>query len=66
MDDAAIYLQHGDRNRARRSWYVAQKTTSEKGHGKTGRKVEDRELTSITEWMDALPDERPGTKTSRT
>ena len=24
-----------------------------------GRKVEDRELTSISEWMDALPDERP-------
>jgi hypothetical protein len=22
-----------------------------------GRKVEDRDLTSITEWMDALPDE---------
>ncbi|MGZ8843619.1 MAG: hypothetical protein ACXW18_08145 [Pyrinomonadaceae bacterium] len=26
-----------------------------------GRKVEDRELTSISEWMDALPDERPHT-----
>lgn len=26
-----------------------------------GRKVEDRDLTSISEWMDALPDERPHT-----
>ena len=24
-----------------------------------GRKVEDRELTSITEWMEAIPDEAP-------
>ena len=26
-----------------------------------GRKVEDRDLTSISEWMDAIPDERPNT-----
>ncbi len=32
------------------------KKVMEKG---LGRKVEDRELTSISEWMDALPDERP-------
>ncbi len=34
------------------------KKVMEKG---LGRKVEDRELTSISEWMDALPDERPHT-----
>ena len=34
------------------------KKVMEKG---LGRKVEDRELTSISEWMDALPDERPQT-----
>jgi hypothetical protein len=32
------------------------KKVMEKG---LGRKVEDRDLTSISEWMDALPDERP-------
>jgi hypothetical protein len=32
------------------------KKVMEKG---LGRKVEDRELTSISEWMDALPDDRP-------
>lgn len=32
------------------------KKAMEKG---LGRKVEDRELTSISEWMDALPDDRP-------
>jgi hypothetical protein len=34
------------------------KKVMEKG---LGRKVEDRELTSISEWMEALPDERPNT-----
>ena len=34
------------------------KKVMEKG---LGRKVEDRDLTSISEWMDALPDERPHT-----
>ena len=34
------------------------KRVMEKG---LGRKVEDRELTSISEWMEALPDERPHT-----
>ena len=32
------------------------KKVMEKG---LGRKVEDRELTSISEWMDALPDDHP-------
>lgn len=27
-----------------------------------GRKVEDRDLTSISEWMDAIPDEHPKNK----
>ena len=34
------------------------KKVMEKG---LGRKVEDRDLTSISEWMDALPDERSHT-----
>lgn len=34
------------------------KKVMEKG---LGHKVEDRDLTSISEWMDALPDERPNT-----
>jgi hypothetical protein len=32
------------------------KKVMEKG---LGRKVEDRDLTSITEWMEAIPDEPP-------
>jgi hypothetical protein len=34
------------------------KSVMEKG---LGHQVEDRDLTSISEWMEALPDERPNT-----
>jgi len=61
MDDTTIYILSmaivialGGLGMWLRKRYL--KKVMEKG---LGRKVEDRELTSITEWMDALPDERP-------
>ena len=61
MEDAGIYLIStaivialGGLGMWLRKRYL--KKVMEKG---LGRKVEDRELTSISEWMDALPDERP-------
>jgi hypothetical protein len=61
MDDAAIYLLStaivialGGLGMWLRKRHL--KKVMEQG---LGRKVEDRELTSISEWMDALPDERP-------
>jgi hypothetical protein len=63
MDEAWIYilstaivLAFGGLGMWLRKRYL--KKVMEKG---LGRKVEDRELTSISEWMDALPDERPQT-----
>jgi len=61
MDDSTIYILStavvlviGGIGMWLRKRYL--KKVMEKG---LGRKVEDRELTSISEWMDALPDERP-------
>jgi hypothetical protein len=61
MDDTTIYILStavvfvfGGIGMWLRKRYL--KKVMEKG---LGRKVEDRELTSISEWMDALPDERP-------
>jgi hypothetical protein len=61
MDDTTIYIfgaaiviALGGVGMWLRKIYL--KKIMEKG---LGRKVEDRELTSISEWMDALPDERP-------
>jgi hypothetical protein len=63
MDDSTIYIlstagrfRIGGLGMWLRKRYL--KKVMEKG---LGRKVEDRELTSISEWMDALPDERPNT-----
>lgn len=61
MDDSTIYILStaivfviGGFAMWLRKRYL--KRVMEKG---LGRKVEDRDLTSISEWMDALPDERP-------
>ena len=61
MDDSWIYILStlivfaiGGLGMWLRKRYL--KKVMEKG---LGRKVEDRELTSISEWMDALPDARP-------
>jgi hypothetical protein len=63
MDEAWIYilstlivLAFGGLGMWLRKRYL--KKVMENGLGRT---VEDRELTSISEWMDALPDERPHT-----